>query len=345
MLLFVVRRLAWAVVLVAVITLITFVIFLGIPNRSSGRRQAFVTPDLQAQWHLDGHSLPGQYIRFLGHVAGHGDFGHSLREPQTVRQIISSALPVTASLVIGGTLIFLLLAFPIGLLSALRPRSLLDKGLMILVLVGVSAHPVWLGLILSYFLGFKWHVFPIAGYCDFHYVPAKLCGGPRYWAYHMVLPWITFALLFAALYARMIRASVLETIEEDYVRTARAKGAGSWRVLRGHVLRNAILPVISMLGMDVGLAFGGAIFIETVFDLPGMGQALYRALQTNDQPVIMGVALVVGVSVAVANLVADLVYCWVDPRVRPRAAGLARAPVFRRRRATAHQPEVTVSRG
>jgi peptide/nickel transport system permease protein len=345
-LLFVVRRLAWAVVLVAVITLITFVIFLGIPNRSSGRRQALVTPDLQAQWHLERRSLPSKYALFLGHIAGHGDLGHSLRQPLTVRQIIASALPVTASLVIGGTLLFLLLAFPIGLLSALRPRSLIDKGLMIFVLIGVSAHPVWLGLILSYFLGYKWHVFPVAGYCDFHYVPTKLCGGPRYWAYHMVLPWITFALLFAALYARMIRASVLEAIDEDYVRTARAKGAGSWRVLRRHVLRNAILPVISMLGMDVGVAFGGAIFIETVFDLPGLGQVLYRAIETNDQPVIMGVALVVGVSVAVANLLADLVYCWVDPRVRLYAGGWARAPVVRRRRATAQQqPEVTVSPG
>jgi peptide/nickel transport system permease protein len=343
-LLFVVRRLAWAVVLVAVITLITFVIFLGIPNRSIGSRQGLVTPNLQAQWHLEHRSLPSKYVHFLGRVAGHGDLGQSLRQPLTVRHIITSALPVTASLVIGGTIMFLLLAFPIGLLSALRPRSLVDKGLMVFVLVGVSAHPVWLGLILSYFLGFKWHVFPIAGYCDLHYVPTKLCGGPRYWAYHMVLPWITFALLFAALYARMIRASVLESIEEDYVRTARAKGAGSWRILRRHVLRNAILPVISMLGMDVGLAFGGAIFIETVFDLPGMGQALYRALGTNDQPVIMGIALVVGVSVAVANLLADLVYCWVDPRVGLRAGGWARVPVVRRR-ATAQKPEVTVSPG
>ena len=344
MLLFIVRRLAWAVVLMAVITLITFLIFLGIPNRSSGRRQAFVTPNLQTQWNLNGRSLPSQYIRFLGHVAVHGDFGHSLRQPKTVRQVIASSLPVTASLLIGGTLLFLLLAFPIGLLSALRPRSLIDKGLMIFVLVGVSAHPVWLSLIFSYFLGFKWHVFPIAGYCDFHYNPARLCGGPRYWAYHMVLPWLTFAFLFAALYARMIRASVLESIEEDYVRTARAKGAGTWRVLRRHVLRNAILPVISMLGMDVGLAFGGAIFIETVFDLPGMGQTLYSALQTNDQPVILGVALVVGASVVIANLLADIVYCVADPRVRVRSGRSAKAPVLRRRRAAA-QPEVNVSPG
>jgi peptide/nickel transport system permease protein len=344
LLLFVIRRLAWAVLLVAVITLITFVIFLGIPNNSIGSRQGLVAPNLQAQWHLEHHSLLGKYGLFLDHVVVHGDLGSSLRQPLTVRQILSSALPVTLSLVIGGTLLWLFLAFPIGLLSALRPRSLLDKGLMIFVLVGVSAHPVWIGLMLSYFFGFKWHLFPVGGYCDLRYNPTNLCGGPRYWAFHMVLPWITFALLFAALYARMVRASVLEALGEDYVRTARAKGAGSWRLLRRHVLRNALLPVISMLGMDVGLAFAGAIFIETVFDLPGMGQVLYKALASNDQPVIMGVALVVGIAVALANLAADVAYCWIDPRVRLRGGGLARAPALRRRQAAA-QTKVTVSPG
>jgi len=153
MLLFIVRRLVWAVVLMAVISLITFIIFLGIPDRSIGSRQGLVTPNLQAQWHLDGHSMPEKYVLFLKHIALHGDFGNSMRQPISVREIIVTALPVTASLVIGGTILFVLLAFPIGLLSALRPRSLLDRGLMVLLLVGVSAHPVFLGLTLSYFLG------------------------------------------------------------------------------------------------------------------------------------------------------------------------------------------------
>jgi peptide/nickel transport system permease protein len=331
-LVFVVRRLVWAVLLVAVVSLITFVIFLGIPDRSIGSRQGLVTPNLQAQWHLDGHSMPAKYALFLKHIVLHGDFGRSLRQPLGVREILTSALPVTASLVIGGTIMFLLLAFPIGLLSALRPRSLLDKGLMVLLLVGVSAHPVFLGLILSYFLGFKWHVFPIAGYCNLHYHPNDICGGPRYWAFHMILPWITFAFLFAALYARMIRASVIEALGEDYVRTARAKGAGSWRILRKHVSRNAFLPVVSMLGMDVGIAFGGSIFIETVFDLPGVGQALYRALSSADEPVILGVALLVSVAVVITNLAADLLYCVIDPRIRTRTGGQESAPVLLRRR-------------
>jgi peptide/nickel transport system permease protein len=339
-LLFVVRRLVWAVLMVGVISLITFVIFLGIPNRTINSRQGLVTPNLQAQWHLAGHSLPERYWLFLKHVFVHGDFGHSMRQPLTVRQVLRSALPITASLVIGGTIMFLLLAFPIGLLSALRPRSLLDKGLMVILLVGVSAHPVFLGLILSYFLGFKWHLFPIAGYCNMHYHVNDICGGPRYWAYHMVLPWTTFAFLFAALYARMIRASVIEALGEDYVRTARAKGASGWRILRKHVARNAMLPVVSMLGMDVGIAFGGAIFIETVFNLPGVGQALYQALTSSDEPVILGVALLVAVAVVITNLIADLLYCLIDPRIRMRTGRRESAPVYLRRRGAAAR-EVT----
>jgi len=339
-LLYVVRRLVWAALMVAVVSLISFVIFLGLPNRTINSRQGLVTPNLQAQWHLAGHSLGEQYWLFLKHVFLHGDFGRSMRQPLSVREILRTSLPVTASLLIGGTIMFLLLAFPIGLLSALRPRSLLDKGLMVFLLIGVSAHPVFLGLILSYFLGFQWHVFPIAGYCNLHYHVNDICGGPRYWAYHMVLPWITFAFLFAALYARMIRANVLEALGEDYVRTARAKGAGEWRILRKHVARNALLPVVSMLGMDVGIAFGGTIFIETVFQMPGVGQALYRSLGSYDEPVILGVALLVSVAVVVTNLVVDLLYCVIDPRIGLRTGGRDRVPVTlsrRRRRAAARE--------
>ena len=311
-----------------VISVITFALFFALPPNAPGsNRQGQVTPNLQTQFDLQHRSLPDQYRRFVGRVVRHGDLGRSLRQPLTVREIIGHALPVTATLVIGGTAFWLLLAFPIGMLSALRPRSLLDKGLMIFILIGVSAHPISIALMLSYLLGFRLHAFPVAGYCDFFYHPAgsSICGGPRYWAYHMVLPWFTFALLFAALYARMIRAGILETLNEDYVRTARAKGAGTWRVLRRHVLRNALLPVVSMLGMDMGLAFGGSVFIETAYQLPGMGQELYRALTTNDLPVIMGVVLVVAVAVTIANTIVDILYWTVDPRLglrRRREKGL-----------------------
>lgn len=354
MLAFVVRRLLWAGLLGVAITLITFLLFFVVPGeRPSGPGQhGLIEPSLQAQFDLHG-SWPVQYLGFLRHVVLEGDVGMSRVSGIPATQAIAQALPVTASLVIGGTILWLLLAFPIGIASALRPRSALDKSLMLFVLVGISAHPVWIGLMLSYFLGVRIHLFPVAGYCNFLQPEGSiLCGGPKYWAHHLVLPWITFALLFAALYARMIRASVLEALDEDYVRTARAKGAGAWRVMRRHVLRNAMLPVIAMLGMDIGVAFAGALFIETVFTLPGMGRLLFRSIGAGDLPVVMGIVLAVSFAVAIANLLADIALAVADPRVgardmrargyfRRRVAGaLARPGKLLRRRPEPGGPRV-----
>ena len=346
MLVFIGRRLLWAVLLAFVVTLITFVIFFVLPadSGSAQRNERGFAPELQTQFETRG-SFPEQYVRFLGHIVLHGSLGDSIRSREPVTTVIGRTLPVTASLVIGGVILFLLIAFPIGLLSALRPRSLLDKGLMLFVLAGLSAHPVWLGLVLSWVFGVKLHVFPVGGYCDLFYDPGStnLCGGPRYWAHHMFLPWLTFAMLFAALYARMIRANLLEAMDEDYVRTARAKGAGTFRVMRVHVLRNALLPVITMIGMDVGVAFGGALFIETVFELPGMGRMLVRSLANGDLPVILGIVLVVSLAVVLANLIVDIIYSFVDPRVRLRAKGdaIAASPAMRRQLRT--RPRVSES--
>jgi peptide/nickel transport system permease protein len=343
---FIARRLAWAVLLAWFVTLITFVIFFVLPaqSRNAQRNERGFEPGLETQFDARG-SLPTQYLHFLEHIVLHADIGESTRSREPVRNVIWRTLPVTASLLIGGMVMWLLLAFPIGMLSALRPRSLLDKGLMLFVLIGVSAHPVWLGLVFSYLLGVKLHAFPVGGYCDFlyHEASTNLCGGPRYWAYHLFLPWLTFALLFAALYARMIRASLLEAMDEDYVRTARAKGAGTWRVLRAHVLRNALLPVVTMVGMDIGVAFGGALFIETVYELPGMGRLLVRSLANGDLPMIMGVVLVVSLAVVLANLVVDLLYSILDPRVRPRGKGEGSAASAAVRRQLRTQPRVSES--
>jgi peptide/nickel transport system permease protein len=318
---FIVRRLFWAILMVAVITLITFVIFIIVPADQTSvgsRRQALENANPQTQFDLNNRSLPEQYVLYVDHVLIHGDFGYSLRQPLYVSEIITRSLPVTLSLVIGGTILWLLIAFPIGIFTALRPRSLMDKGMMALILVGVSAHPVWIGLMLSYFFGVKLNAFPVADSCNFNFDEStpERCGGPADWAHHLVLPWITFAFLFAALYARMIRATMLEQMDEDWVRTARAKGAGAYRVVKRHVLPNTLLPVVTMIGMDVALAFGGALFIETVFQLPGMGSELYRALRWYDLPVIMGITIVVAIAVTIANLIVDVAYCMIDPRVR-----------------------------
>ena len=230
-------------------------------------------------------------------------------------EIIKDAAPVTASLVFGGAILWMLIAVPIGILSALRPRSLLDRSAMVFVLIGISAHPVWIGLILIYFVGYKAGLTPLGGYCDM-INPSTDCGGPIEWAHSLILPWITFAILFAALYVRMIRANVLEAMNEDYVRTARAKGAPEWLVMRSHVLRNAMLPVVTMLGMDIGVALGGAIFTEAVFGLPGLGRSALQALEGFDLPAVMGIVVFATICVIVFNLFVDLLYAIIDPRIR-----------------------------
>lgn len=318
MLTYIVRRLVWALLLFFVITLIAFVMFFLLPpaSRNAQRNEQGFAPGLQTNYNTRG-SFVHQYVGFLGHIA-RGDLGHSVRTTKPVTTELRDSLPVTASLVIGGMVMCLLIAVPIGLISALRPRSLVDRGSMLFVLVAVSCQPFWLGLMLSYLLGVRAKLFPVGGYCNFTNpeVSTNICGGPSYWAYHMILPWVTFSALFAAYYARMIRASLLEQLNEDYVRTARAKGASQRRVLRAHVFRNASLPVVTMLGMDVGVAFAGALFIETAFTLPGMGQLLVHALANGDVPVILGIVLAVSFAVVVANLIVDILYSILDPRIR-----------------------------
>jgi peptide/nickel transport system permease protein len=318
-LIYIFRRLVWALMLFFVITLIAFVMFFVLPGDSTNaqRNQQGFGTDLQTTYNLRG-SFVSEYFGFLDRVVVHADLGDSTRSEDAVTDEIKDTLPITASLVIGGMLLCLLIALPIGILSALRPRSLIDRGSMLFILVAISCQPFWLGLMLSYLLGVRAHAFPVGGYCDFrHYAASSnFCSGPRYWAYHMVLPWFTFAALFAAFYARMIRASLLEQLNEDYVRTAHAKGASPRRVLRAHVFRNASLPVVTMLGMDVGVAFAGALFIETAFTLGGMGQLLTRSLYNSDLPVILGIVLVVSFAVVVANLVVDILYSILDPRIR-----------------------------
>jgi peptide/nickel transport system permease protein len=236
----------------------------------------------------------------------------------SVRWIIGQDAPVTASLVFGGAVFWLAISIPIGIVSALRPRSILDRFGMIFVLVGISAPAVWIGLILAYTIGFKLGWTPIAGYCNL--IPGSAvaggCSGPAQWAYHLILPWLTFMFLFAALYVRLIRATVMETMSEDYVRTARAKGAPGQRVLVQHVLRNSMLPVVTILGMDIGLALGGAVFTETVFQLRGLGSELIQSANRDDLPVVVGVVVFACIAVIIFNFIVDVAYAWLDPRIR-----------------------------
>jgi len=311
--------LLWAAVLFVAVTFVAYVIFFIIPaNPAQLAAGKAATPEkIKEVEHFLGLDRPIyiQYAKFMQRLVLHHSLGTSFATRQNVNDIVLRAAPVTASLVFGGVLIWLTLAIPIGILSALRPRSLLDRGTMIFVLVGISAHPVWIGLILAYVFGYRLAWFPITGYCDV-VNPATDCGGPAQWAYHMILPWATFACLFTATYARFIRASVMETMNEDFVRTARAKGAPEARVMRSHVLRNALLTIVTILGLDIGIAMGGAIFTETVFGLPGLGQTVVGSITNFDLPVTQGVIVFATTCIIVANLVVDIVYAWVDPRIR-----------------------------
>jgi peptide/nickel transport system permease protein len=316
---YIIRRLLWAVVLFLAVTVVAYVIFFIIPANPAADLcgKSCTQDDVKRVEHFYGldRPVPVQYAKFLDRLVVHHSLGFSFANRQDVNSVIGAAAPVTASLVIGGAIVWLLIAIPLGILSALRPRSLLDRSSMVFVLVGISAHPVWIGLIFSFFFGYKLGWFPITGYCDF-INPSTDCGGPVQWAYHLILPWMTFAILFAALYVRMIRANVLETMNEDYVRTARAKGAPESQVLRSHILRNAMLPIVTMLGMDIGIALGGAVFTETVYALPGLGRTAIQAYQTFDLPTIMGIVVFATLCIIVINLCVDLLYAVIDPRIR-----------------------------
>ena len=322
MLAFVIRRLFWAIFLFFVATIAAYVLFFIIPTDpaalAAGKASTPAVVDhIRKELHLN---LPiyQQYWLFIWNLFRHGSLGYSFVNQLSVRGLIKQEAPITMSLVFGGAVFWLAISIPIGILSALRPRSILDRSAMIFVLVGISAHPVWIGLILAYVFGFRLGWTPIANYCPL--VPSHSlgvpCSGPLPWFEHMILPWMTFMLLFAALYVRLIRATVMETMSEDYVRTARAKGAPGRRVLVQHVLRNSMLPVVTILGMDLGLALGGAIFTETIFSLHGLGAQLVSSATNDDLPVVVGILVFACIAVIVFNFIVDVAYAWLDPRIR-----------------------------
>jgi peptide/nickel transport system permease protein len=320
---YLIRRILWAILLFIIITFVTFVIFFMGPNdparaQCGGDQAQPACLKLVTEKYGLNKPLYMQYWYFFDRLVIHHNLGVSYATGQSINQSIGKAAPVTASLVFGGAILWMIIALIIGVFSALRPRSLLDRAAMVFVLIGISAHPVWIGLIFEYVFGVKLGWTPIANYANFFGAPADSGqpGGPWQWFYHMILPWMTFSLLFAALYARMIRANVMETMNEDFVRTARAKGAPENRILVSHVLRNALLPVVTMLGMDIGVALGGAVFTESVYQLPGLGRNLVIGIQSNDFATVQGVVVFATIAILFFNLIVDVLYAWIDPRIR-----------------------------
>lgn len=305
-------------------TFLTYVVFYVIPANPGrlvlGDRRNPSPEDLERANRLLGTDDPVyvQYGRFLWRLL-HGDLGLSFGSPNRrvpVGEALYHASFVTGSLVVFGLLFVVVIGLALGTHAALHPRSRPGRALQLLVLLGVALPPIVSGYLLRYLFGAQWAILPDRGYCTFF--DSRGGCGPLAWASHLVLPWICFALVFTALYARIFRASVLEVVNEPYVRTAYAKGASTWRVLRSHVLRNALLPIVTILAMDLGTALSVAIYIELVFGLPGLGFQALGALNGFvgfDLPFIVGIVLVTSVAILLLNLFADLVYLWLDPRI------------------------------
>jgi peptide/nickel transport system permease protein len=334
MITFIIRRLITAIFLLLVVSVITFMIFFLIP-RLAGQDAS----ELAAQYvgrnptpaaiqqmverlGLD-QPLPVQYWHFLkGLVAGENYsagpsvtycpppcFGYSFRSQLPVWPQMVSALPVTVSLAIGASILWLLGGVAIGVLSALRRGSLFDRFSMGVALAGVSLPIFFTGLISLELFSYKWPLFPNVSYVN-------IAVNPLLWARNLVLPWVTLAFLYAALYARLTRAGMLETMSEDYIRTARAKGLRERTVVVRHGLRAALTPILTIFGIDLGLLLGGAILTESTFSLPGLGQFTVLAIQNQDFPEIMGVVMLAAFFIVIANMIVDILYAAIDPRVR-----------------------------
>lgn len=311
-------RLASCVLAFFAITLLVFIAFYALPRQ----------PESAFRTHADNGHIHGSvavgYARYVWAMVRHGDLGHSYTDRQDVRTKLVRAAPVTLSLILGGMFVWLLFAIPIGIVSALHPRSLLDRLGTVFVLIGLCAHPLWLGLILSYFFGRYLHVLPAAGYCSVNRASTG-CEGLSQWAYHLVLPWLTFGMVNAAFFATLVRALVIEELGSEYVRTARAKGVRELHILTRHLLKNVSLPLVTLLGIQLGTAIGTVVFIESAFNLPGVGGILRTAAVRRDLPTTAGSVVFLVVTVMLINLVVDLAYALFDPRIR--LAGASPEPV------------------
>ena len=237
-------------------------------------------------------------------------FGYSFRYSTPVWDIMLTALPITVSLCVGAAILWLVAGLSIGVLSALRRGTFFDRLAMVIALAGVSIPVFFTAVLLLYaFVYGPLHFLPPVSYTPITENPVK-------WFQAMLLPWIALAFLYAALYARLTRANMLDTLGEDYIRTATAKGLDRRHVIGKHALRSALTPIVTIFGLDVGALLGGAVLTETAFSLPGLGFISYQAISKSDLPIIMGVTILAALFIVVANIVVDLLYAVIDPRVR-----------------------------
>ncbi len=312
---FVLRRLASMALVLFAVSVLTFLIFNVIPNsdpavRMAGRgAQDVVVDRIEEEWGFD-RSVFVQYGTTMEKLFT-ADLDSYITEDNVVEEIVERA-PRTFALAIGGAVLWVVLGVAAGVYGAVRAGRIQDRAITVLALVGVSIPVFWLGALMSGYLGFRLGLFPNGGYVPF-------ADDPLGWLHHLVLPWIALALGLAAIYSRIMRANVLDALGEDYVRAARAKGLSQRQVLTRHVLRNSLLPLVPLFGLDfAAMVGGGAILVESVFDLDGVGQYAADGIETLDVPIVLGVTMFAAFFIVLLNAVTDILQAALDPRVARR---------------------------
>ncbi len=316
---YIARRILWGIALLFITSAVVFVIFFVFPTADPAALRAgrSATPEqielIRKSLGLD-QPIYVQFWYFMRDLVLHLDLGYSYQSNIDVSTLIIDRLPATIWLVTGASILWLAIGIPVGIIAALRPRSFLDRVTMVTTLTLISAPVFWLGLVALYLfsddVGSLLPIFPgIGSYLDAT-TPLEKAGS-------MLLPWIVLASASAAIYARYMRSSLMDSMSEDYIRTARAKGLPEKTVVRRHGMRSAITPIVTLLGLDIGtLLAGNAILTETVFNIPGVGRLLASSIERSDLPVIQGLVLFGAFFIIVFNLIVDIAYAYLDPRVR-----------------------------
>jgi peptide/nickel transport system permease protein len=310
---FILNRVVGAIALLIAVSILTFLIFQAIPSGDPALRRAgrLATPqdvqNVRHQWGFD-QPIYVQYVKTMGKVFSGSVVSYT--QQINVMDEIKRGLPATISLAVGAGIIWFSLGVLFGFLSAMRAGRLLDRGLTVLALIGVSTPVFFLGAMMLYYLGFKAKLFPLGGY-------VKLTDNPWQWFYHLLMPWAALSVLFIGVYSRVLRGTILDTINEDYVRAARAKGISERRVMVRHVLRNSMIPVISLFGLDFAAVIGGgAILTESVFQLHGVGQYAADSIFRLDVPPVLVISMLTAFTVVIFGAIVDVVYALLDPRIR-----------------------------
>jgi peptide/nickel transport system permease protein len=310
---FIVRRLLAMIGVLFAISVLTFAIFMVIPAGDPAVRMAgkSATPTtinaIREQWGFD-EPVYVQYAKTMQNLFS-GDLVSYINQRNVVDEI-KKAIPRTFSLAIGAAIIWMAFSIALGLYTAMRAGKFSDRSLTVLALIGISMPVFWIGALMNYYLGFKWNIFPNGGY-----VP--LADDPVDWAYHLIMPWTALSLLFIGIYSRVLRSNVLDTMNDDYVRTARAKGLTERQVMLRHVLRNSLIPIVTLWGLDFGAVLGGgAILTEAVFDIQGVGQYAAESVNQLDVPPVLAVTMFGAFFIVFLNAIVDIMYAWLDPRIR-----------------------------